>query len=110
MSGFRFIHISGQVATNDTGDVAHAGDFRGQCLMTLERLAARLEQTGSRTTDLVKITVFLTDLRYLPILVDVLEQERASARPACSVVQVAGLVHPDLMIEVEGFAISETAE
>jgi 2-iminobutanoate/2-iminopropanoate deaminase len=108
-NGARFIYVSGQVAMNEQGEVIHAGDFRGQCRVVLEQLVARLEQAGATASDLVKITVFLTDFRYFPILAELRPQVLSSPGPASSAVQVSGLAHPDLLIEIEGFAIAEAA-
>ncbi len=104
--GLRQVFVAGQVSTNEKGEVVHAGDFRAQCRLVLEKLVESLELAGAARSDLVKITVFLTDFRYFPILAEIRPQILASPGPASSAVQVSGLAHPDLLIEVEGQAMS----
>jgi 2-iminobutanoate/2-iminopropanoate deaminase len=107
--GVRFVFAAGQVSMDDTGAVLYPGDFRGQCRVVLEKLVDTLEKAGADRSDLVKITVFLTDFRYFPILAELRPQILASPGPASSAVQVSGLAHPDLMVEIEGVAMRARA-
>jgi enamine deaminase RidA (YjgF/YER057c/UK114 family) len=56
--------------------------------------------------DVVKLTIFLTDLADLPVLRRVRDEQIDPARPpASSLVRVAGLVHPAFRVEVEALAV-----
>jgi enamine deaminase RidA (YjgF/YER057c/UK114 family) len=93
---------------NENREVLHGGDFRRQCEYVFGQLVSRLAQGGAKVSDLVKITVFLSDFRYFPILAEVRKGILPSPGPTSSAIQVAGLAHPDLLIEVEGFAVTES--
>ncbi|WP_326687085.1 RidA family protein [Streptomyces sp. NBC_01795] len=102
----RFVAISGQVAVDAEGQVVGESDPAAQARQVFANLQRCLEEAGAAFTDVVKFTFFVTDLSVMPALREVrdtyLDPERL---PACSAVQVAGLVRPELLIEIEAFAV-----
>jgi enamine deaminase RidA (YjgF/YER057c/UK114 family) len=72
-------------------------------------LATALESAGAGLEHVVKLTVYLTDLQDLPAFRRVRDEHQNPARPpACSLVQVAGLVHPAFRVEIEAWAMTPT--
>ena len=63
-TGGTIVWISGQVSQNKDGSVVHKGDFAGQARQALANLRAMVEAAGGTIQDLVKVTTYLTDLRY----------------------------------------------
>lgn len=101
----RLIVISGQVPADSEGRVVGAGDPEAQVGQVFENLAAALAAAGATMAQLVKVTVFLTDLADLPAFRRVRDTYIDTARPpASSVVQVSGLIHPDFRVEIEALA------
>ncbi|GAA2626802.1 RidA family protein [Streptomyces axinellae] len=102
----RFVAVSGQVAVDADGKVVGEGDPAAQARQVFANLQRCLEGAGATFADVVKFTFFVTDLSVMPALRQVrdtyLDPERL---PACSAVQVAGLVRPELLIEIEAFAV-----
>lgn len=102
-AGARWIAVAGQVGMNKNGRLA-AG-IRRQAEQAFRNVLACLRENGLRKQDLVKLTVFLTDARHIA------EYRAARARvlgdalrPASTLLIVAGLASPDMVIEVEAWA------
>ena len=89
------LFLAGQVAYDKDGGVLHPGNFKGQ---------AR-EAGGGRMESIVKITTYLTDVRYRPDLVPIREEFFGKKGPASTLIQVSSLSHPDYLIEIEAIAV-----
>ncbi|MEP7023399.1 MAG: RidA family protein [Actinomycetota bacterium] len=101
----RMIAVSGQVPLDAAGQLVGPGDARAQARQVFENLAAALAAAGAAMTDVVKLTVFLTDLADLAAFREVRDGYFAADRPpASSLVQVSGLVNPAFRIEIEALA------
>ena len=97
--------ISGQVPADAQGRVVGAGDPVAQARQVFANLSAALAAAGATMAQVVKLTVFLTDLADLGAFRQVRDEYLAGGpRPASSLVQVAGLVHPDFRLEIEALA------
>ena len=99
------IYISGQIAFDKEGKVVGAGDFRAQTIRVFENLKSALAAAGATFDNVVKVTTFVTDMKHAPILREVRVNYFGKNAPAGTLVQVAGLVIPELMIEVEAIAV-----
>jgi 2-iminobutanoate/2-iminopropanoate deaminase len=99
------LFLSGQVAYDKDGTVAHPGDFKAQAREAFRCLKALVEAAGGRMDSIVKINTYVTDIRYRADLVPVREEFLGKKGPASTLVQVSALAHPDWLIEVEAIAI-----
>jgi reactive intermediate/imine deaminase len=95
------LFISGQVAWDADGEVVGRGDPVRQAEQVFANIATILEAHGATFEDVVKVTVFVTDLSWFEQLSDVRLRLFSTLPPASTIVQVASLVDPDLVIEVE---------
>jgi len=84
------------------------GDIARQTEQTLDNLEKVLTAGGAGFEDVVKTTVFVTDARHFQTVNDIYARRFGKAPPARSTVQV-GMMHPDLMIEIEAIAVVEDA-
>ena len=91
--------IAGQVGIDIDGNVP--ADFAGQADLAWQNLMAILEFNGMRMKDVVKVTHFLTDAANLPAYNEVRSKYLGEERPASTLLIVAGLARPDLLVEVE---------
>ena len=64
-----------------------------------------LEAAGCGFRDVVKVTIFLTDVDDRPLINPVRQEVFGEARPASTLVEVSGLVLPGARIEVEAVAL-----
>lgn len=102
----RFVAISGQVALDAQGDVVGAGDAAAQARQVFANLQRCLAAAGATFDDVVKFTFYLTDIRYLPAVREARDAcVDASRLPASTAVQVTSLVRPELLLEIDAFAV-----
>jgi reactive intermediate/imine deaminase len=100
------VHVSGQVALDADGQLIGAGDAEAQMEQVFRNIAAALADAGASLTDVVKLTVFLTDMGDLRTFATVRDRHIDVARPpASSAVQVVALARPELLVEVEAVAV-----
>jgi reactive intermediate/imine deaminase len=97
--------VSGQVPLDAEGRLVGADNAEAQIRQVFENLRAALAIAGGSMDEVVKLTVFLTDLADLDVFRRVRnEYISAEAPPASSLVQVAGLVNPAFRVEIEALA------
>jgi enamine deaminase RidA (YjgF/YER057c/UK114 family) len=104
----RIIFISGQTALDRDGNLIGKNDFNAQAVQVFRNLAVALEGRGCNASNLVKLTVFLTDMSHLGSYRQARNQFFASvtppAAPAVTLVEVSKLYGPDFLIEIEAIA------
>lgn len=82
------------------------GDPVAQARQIFENLRRCLEAAGATFDDVVKLTVFVTDIAHLPAIREARDEHLDSGRlPASSAVQVVALFRPELLMEIEAFAV-----
>ncbi|HSK04868.1 MAG TPA: RidA family protein [Kofleriaceae bacterium] len=102
----RTLYVSGQIAVDPDGLVVGAGDFEAQTRQVFENLKAALAAAEATLADVVKITMFVTDISQLQTLRAVRDTYFTGAPPASSLVEVSRLVLPELMVEIEAIAVT----
>jgi 2-iminobutanoate/2-iminopropanoate deaminase len=95
----KFLFTSGQIPLTPGGEVV-AGDIEAQTDQVLSNLAAVIDAAGASLHDVVKTTVFVTNLDDFARLNAVYERHFGSHKPARSTVQVARLPR-DVLVEIE---------
>jgi 2-iminobutanoate/2-iminopropanoate deaminase len=98
------LFISGQVDW-DEGNPGHPGDFKAQAHEVFRALKAQVEAGGGTMANLVKVNMYLTDLKNLADLRAIREEYLGKKMPAATMVVVQSLYSPDALIEVEGMAV-----
>ena len=83
------LFVAGQSSINDDGDTVGAGDFEAQGHQTFSNLARVLAAGGSTLSDVIKVTVFVTDISQLPTIVALRRQYFTAPYPTDSLVQVS---------------------
>jgi len=104
----RIIFMSGQTALDRDGNLVGKDDFAAQAAQVFRNLAIALQERGCNATNLVKLTVFLTNMDHLGVYREARNTFFASvnppAAPAVTLVEVSKLYGPDFMIEIEAIA------
>lgn len=106
--GFRIddlIIISGQAAINDNGEIVGENDFDLQAEQTFKNVQAVLEAGGSSLENIIKVTIYLTDMNYFPKIIELREKYFTKPFPADTIVEVSSLALPELLIEIEAIAL-----
>jgi enamine deaminase RidA (YjgF/YER057c/UK114 family) len=96
--------VSGTTATVD-GEVVCPGDAAGQTRQALATLALALERAGFTVADVVRTRVFVTDISRWEEIGRVHGEVFGDVRPATSMVQVAALIDPAMLVEIEADAV-----
>jgi enamine deaminase RidA (YjgF/YER057c/UK114 family) len=108
VSANRIIFIAGQTALDRDGNVIGKGDFAAQAAQVFRNLSVALQASGCSAANLVKLTVFLTDMNNLGRYREARNHFFASvtppAAPAVTLVEVSKLYGADFMIEIEAIA------
>lgn len=103
----RTLYCAGQVSVDAEGKTLHAGDFRGQLNKTLDNLEAVLKAAGYSASDIVRVNIYTTDLEGFFANRNVIVERLVAAggRYTSTLLGVARLARPDLLIEIEATAV-----
>ena len=96
-----FLFVSGHVAMDGSGNVVGVGDAEAQSRQVMANIAEVVAAAGAKMEDVAKITCFITDIANYPAYSKVRAETWPNSPPASSTVVVAGLVRPELLVEVE---------
>ena len=103
------LFISGQAAIDAGGKIVGIGDFDAQAKQAFENLDRVLRAGGSSLKNVIKVTIFLTDMGYFSRIVELRGQWFTAPYPADTIVEVSSLYSPDAMIEIEAVAVADAA-
>lgn len=104
--GIRFgnlLFISGQAGADDDGRIVDGG-FRVQGEQAFSNLRRALEAGGSSLKDVVKVTIFVTDMGHFPDVVELRRKYFSEPYPADTIAEIKALYDPKAMIEIEAIA------
>jgi reactive intermediate/imine deaminase len=100
-----WIYVSGQIAQDAQGNLVGGGDLPAQTEQVFRNLVRVLEANGASFDDVVKIQTFLTTMDGIQGSRDVRARYLPDEPPASTAVQVAALMVPEALIEVEVVAV-----
>ncbi|NRB68375.1 MAG: RidA family protein [Vibrio sp.] len=92
------LYISGLTAF---GTEAQTRGLVEQSAEVLNQIGRILDHERCTKSDLIKLTIFVTDINLLPAIREQLFVFYAGQLPACSLIEVSKLIHDDLKIEIE---------
>ena len=98
------LFISGQVAFDDEGRVVGPGDIVAQARKIFDNIRILLNSAGLDFEDVIKTNYYVTDVSQFPKVVSLRTEYFSGVYPASTMVEVKGLVHEDLILEIEAVA------
>ena len=99
------VFTSGQIPLRSDGKLIE-NNFKDECVQVIKNIEAVLKASDCRLSDIVKLTVFLTDLSLFPQLNDVFKNYFKEDPPARSAVEVSGLPM-GVRVEMEAIALKK---
>ena len=100
------IEVSGTTASED-GKVIGLGDVTLQAEYIIKKIEHTLVEAGFSLKDVVRTRIFMTDISHWEEVAKVHSYLFEDVMPACTLVEVSNLIHPDLLLEIEATAIIE---
>ena len=99
------LFISGLVGVDRRGALVGGEDVASQARQVFENMRAVLAEAGCRFEDVVKVTVYVTDVDDRPKINPVRQEAFGDARPASTLVEVSRLAVPGAKVEIEAVAL-----
>jgi reactive intermediate/imine deaminase len=100
------LFLSGQVSVDAEGNVVGEGDMNAQLRQVLENMKIALASQGADFSNIVRVTIYTTDMDALLKTGDISREYWTDGTPANTVVQVERLARPAFLIEIESTAIA----
>ena len=97
--GARVLFVSGQVGVDSRGKILDG--IEKQVAQVFKNIGQVLKAGGMGFKDVVKVNVFLTDGRFIPTYRSVRDQFLSEPYPASTLLVIAGLADPAMLVEVE---------
>ena len=99
------IVVSGTAPIATDGTTAYPGDMYQQTLRCLEIIQEALEKAGAVMGDVIRTRVYLTDADRWQDAASAHVKIFGDIRPACTFVEIARLIAPDWLVEIEAEAV-----
>jgi enamine deaminase RidA (YjgF/YER057c/UK114 family) len=100
----RAVRVGPHVAVAGTTGAGPAGDIAAQTRDALRRIEIALQQTGAALIDVIRTRIYVTDIARWREVAAVHAEVFGDVRPAATMVEVAALITPDLVVEIEADA------
>ena len=100
------LFVSGIVAVDGDGQLVGADDVVAQAQQVFENMRVVLTAAKCTFADVVKVTIFLTDVDDRPLINPLRQEVFGEARPASTLVEVSRLAVPGAKIEIEAVAVN----
>lgn len=103
----KLIFTTGQIALDKDGNVLYPDDPAKQTEFIYEALQTILQESGAALDDVVKTTIFLTDMNDFPKISPIRNKYFKNSEPVSTLVEVSKLVKPGCRVEIEVIAVKQ---
>ena len=100
------IFVSGTTAVDEKGNLVGLGDAYAQAKRCFAIIADALEQAGSNLSDVVRTRMYVTRISDWEAVGKAHGEVFGNVRPASSLVEVSGLIDPNMLVEIEVEAVA----
>lgn len=103
------VYLRGQIGQDlDTRESVGIGDVEVQAKKAMANIAMLLEESGSSVQDIVKVVVYLTDIRYRETVYRVMGKWLQGVYPVSTGLVVEALARPEWLVEIDATAVIST--
>ena len=103
--GGRTVWLAGHTAAVDAAGKSLAGDFDAQVREVFAFLGRTLAESGGKLSDIVTMTVFLTDPRNHPRMTAIRREILGENFPASASISISHLANPNALLEIQAVAV-----
>lgn len=100
-----FVHVAGTTAVSPTGEIVGVGDAYAQTKHILTIIEGALQEAGATMAHVVRTRMFVTDVSQWEAVGQAHGEFFRNVRPASTLVEVSGLINPEMLVEIEVDAI-----
>ena len=104
------VAVAGTTAVDERGDVVGGNDAAAQTRYVLAKIARALDAGGASLNDVIRTRIFVTDISQWEAIGRAHGDVFSEIRPATTMVEVARLIDPRLLVEIEADAVLGDAE
>ena len=99
------IFVAGTTAKDEKSNVMFQGDADMQTVQIIKKIEKVLQQAGASLKDVVRLTMYVTDISQGMEVGRAMGEYFKDIRPANTMVEVSGFVHPDMLVEISADAV-----
>ncbi len=103
--GGKTVWLAGQTASVDGQGRSLAGDFDGQVRQLFRQIDATLQKAGGKLSDMVQMTVFITDVRNGSRFTQIRREVLGDNFPGSAMITITALADPNAKLEIQGYAV-----
>ena len=104
--GGRTVWLRGQCPQDlDTSESAHIGDPAAQAHLVMQNIRQLIEEAGGTMEHLVKLVVYLTDIRHREPVYRAMGEHIRGVHPVCTGLVVVALARPEWLVEIDATAV-----
>ena len=103
--GGRTVWLAGQVGFVDDSGKSLAGNFDAQVRQTFRNIEKVLARAGGTLSDIVMMTVYVSEARYSKRFTDLRREYYSKDFPASALITAAGFALPEIMLEIVATAV-----
>jgi enamine deaminase RidA (YjgF/YER057c/UK114 family) len=104
------VWVAGTTATDREGRIVGGGDIYAQTRQALANIAVALERAGAGMEHVVRTRIYVTDIAQWEAVGRAHGEMFRNIRPACAMVEVARLIDPEILVEIEADAVLHEPE